>query len=251
MTINDTIWQEAELTTVYLEGIRGAIPLAHEQIDMMMRLVKAAQPSLESVLDLGCGDGILGQNVLKQFPEATAVFVDFSEPMLEAAQKRMGHHSNVSFLPLDYGDPNWVKKLFESNPNINQFSAIVSGFSIHHQPHQRKKEIYKEIFNLLQPEGIFINIEHVASPTIWLEEQFEALFIDALYAYQIKLGSSKSRQDIVDEFLARPDKEANILAPITDQCDWLREVGFVEVDTYLKIYELAVFGGIKPNIVSE
>jgi len=29
------------------------------------------------------------------------------------------------------------------------------------------------------------------------------------------------------------------------QCEWLREIGFNEVDCYMKIFELALFGGIK------
>jgi hypothetical protein len=41
----------------------------------------------------------------------------------------------------------------------------------------------------------------------------------------------------------RPDKEENILAPVEAQCDWLRELGFIDVDCYLKLFELAVFGG--------
>jgi hypothetical protein len=44
----------------------------------------------------------------------------------------------------------------------------------------------------------------------------------------------------------RPDKAANILAPVEEQCAWLRAVGFVDVDCFFKAFELAVFGGRKP-----
>ena len=44
----------------------------------------------------------------------------------------------------------------------------------------------------------------------------------------------------------RPDKAANILAPVDEQCRWLREIGYEDVDCYLRILELAVFGGRKP-----
>lgn len=246
MIYDDTVWQGVAITNSYLEGVRGAIPLAHEQLDMMLRLLKAAQPNLDSVLDLGCGDGVLGQAVLGEFPEATAVFVDFSQPMLDAAHQRLGNQPNITIQKLDYGDPAWVQHLA-----TQQFSAIVSGYSIHHQPDERKKGIYQEIFDLLKPGGLFINMEHVASPTHWLEEQFETLFVDSLCAYQQKIGSGLSRAEVADQFYGRPDKSANILAPVTDQCDWLRKVGFLHVDTYFKVYELAVFGGIKPDGTSK
>jgi len=45
----------------------------------------------------------------------------------------------------------------------------------------------------------------------------------------------------------RPDQHANILLSVNTQCDWLREVGYEEVDCYFRIYELAVFGGRRPK----
>ncbi len=48
------------------------------------------------------------------------------------------------------------------------------------------------------------------------------------------------------QFVNRADRAANILAPVEDQCRWLRAIGFRDVDCYFRIYELAVFGGRKP-----
>lgn len=243
MEYQDTVWQANKLTQTYLNGVRAAIPLAQEQIDIMLRLINAACPEVTAVLDLGCGDGILGQAVMDQYPQATGLFVDFSEPMLDAARERLQGVNLAVLLQLDYGKKGWANKLPQQ---AAQFEVIVSGFSIHHQPDRRKREIYAEIFDLLAPGGIFLNLEHVASHSRWVERRFEELFIDALYAYQQKINSGKSRQQVDQEFYSRPDKAANILAPVEDQCGWLREIGFSDVDCFLKIFELALFGGIKP-----
>jgi tRNA (cmo5U34)-methyltransferase len=56
----------------------------------------------------------------------------------------------------------------------------------------------------------------------------------------------KSRAEIAEDYYQRPHKDANLLAPLDMQCDWLCELGFIEVDCYLKIFELAVFVGIHP-----
>ena len=245
MEYQDTVWQANELTQTYLSGIRGAIPLAQEQIDVMLRLVKAACPQVTAVLDLGCGDGILGQAIIDQHPQAKGVFVDFSEPMLNAARERMAGDDRAILVQQDYGEKGWVKSLPQSLP---QYEVIVSGFSIHHQPDERKKEVYAEIFDLLAPGGIFLNLEHVASHSDWVERRFEEYFIDALYAYQQQINSGKSRQQVDQEFYSRPDKAANILAPVENQCSWLREIGFIHVDCYLKVFELALFGGLKAFI---
>ncbi|MFO7679559.1 MAG: class I SAM-dependent methyltransferase [Chloroflexota bacterium] len=252
MTTNDdTVWQGEALTKTFLQGVRGAIPLANEQIDVMLRLIRASQPEVNWVLDLGCGDGVLGTAVLDQYPTAHGLFIDFSEPMLAAARQRLHNNSRAHTLLLDYGDPNWLEKLQIDNSQFtihnSQFHVVVSGYSIHHQPDDRKKEVYTELYHLLKPGGIFINVEHVASADPWLEKRFQELFVDKLYQQQRQNGSTKTWEEVDREFYSRPDKAANILAPVEDQCRWLRDIGYEKVDIYLKIFELAVFGGIKPQ----
>ena len=252
MTSNDTIWQGEGLTQTYLEGVRGAIPLANEQINIMLRLIRASQTEVNWVLDLGCGDGILGTAVLDQYPQANGIFIDFSEPMLTAAKKRLSNNPNAHTLLQDYGDRDWLDKrlpIDNSQLAINnlQFDVIVSGYSIHHQPDERKKEVYTELYHLLKPGGIFINIEHVKSADPWLERRFQELFVDGIHQLQQQNGANKTWEDVDREFYSRPDKDANILAPAEAQCSWLRAIGYEKVDIYLKIFELAVFGGIKPK----
>ncbi len=235
----DEVWKKSSLAATYLEGVRGAIPLAAEQIDVMLRLIAASGRPVRSVLDLGCGDGILGEAILDRFPGAKVVLADFSEPMLSAARKRFaGRNAAVEFAAADYSDARWLAAIEPFVP----FDAVVSGFSIHHQPDSRKREVYAEIFRLLEPGAMFINVEHVSSPTAWLTDLNDELFVDSL----LRLHTGKSREEVSAEFYHRQDKSANILAPVELQCDWLREIGFSDVDCYLKIFELAVFGGRKP-----
>jgi hypothetical protein len=47
------------------------------------------------------------------------------------------------------------------------------------------------------------------------------------------------------EHLIRPDQYDNILVSVTTQCDWLKELGFIDVDCYFKCFELSIFAGIK------
>ena len=74
---------------------------------------------------------------------------------------------------------------------------------------------------------------------------FDELFIDSLVSFQRNSNPKASREKIANEFRSRDDKKANVLSPVEDQCRWLREIGFDHVDCYFKIFELAVFGGVK------
>ena len=41
--------------------------------------------------------------------------------------------------------------------------------------------------------------------------------------------------------------DCTLLDPVEAQVGWLREIGFEQADCYLKWWELAVFGGVKPT----
>lgn len=240
----ERVWQSAEVAQGYLEGVRGAIPLAAEQLDIMMRVIRAACPQINSFLDIGCGDGILGHTILAHYPDAQGVLLDFSEPMIEAARHKLAvSQRQLQFLNVDYGKHDWTKTVTDRAP----FDVVVSGFSIHHQPDTRKKELYSEIFNLLKPGGVFINIEHIAPDSTWNEELFSQLFVDSMIAHSQRNGSELSPAEIERRFREREDQHANILAPLDVQLEWLREIGYQQVSCYLKIFELAVFGGLRPN----
>ncbi len=265
-TRRDAVWQAEALSNTYLDGVRGAIPLAAEQIDILVRLARAARPAARAILDLGCGDGILGHALLDAYAatEPTVVLADFSLPMLDAARARFagrtGHgwrtngagvtnvgeakanEVSVHFVHLDYAKSGWPA-LISTPPLPARYDVVVSGFSIHHQPDPIKRRIYADIHDLLAPGGIFLNLEHVASASRWGEVQFEAYFIDALAQYHAPRG--KTRGQVAADFYHRPDKDANRLAPLELQLQWLRELGFQHVDCYFKVFELALFGGVK------
>ena len=240
--VTDEVWKLPAIVNRFL-SYRAAIPMAQEQIGVMMSILKTREQPIESFLDLGCGDGILGAAILGEYPSVHGVLADFSEPMLEQAREQLKEFSGqLSFENLDYGDPSWINRMQAYAP----FDAIVSGYSIHHQPHARKRQVYEEIFSLLKPGGWFVNIEHVFSAAQLNIDLFENHYVAARYAIEKQGGGTRTFEQLAEEYKNRPDKHANILAPTDLQCDWLREIGYEEVDCYFRIYELAVFGGRRP-----
>ncbi len=243
--VDDKVWLSSGIVSQYLTGVSAAIPFKPEQIDVMARMVAAGlteRAENQRFLDIGCGDGVLGAALLERFSGSSGVLLDFSEPMLLAAREKLhAQASRLTFIQSDYGDAAWVTQVSEYAP----FDAIVSGFSIHHQPDERKRRVYSEIYDLLAPGGIFVNLEHVASRTPWGQTLFDECFIDSLVKYHHRSETGRTREQIASEFYERDDKKANILASVDDQCAWLRTIGFTDVDCYFKVFELAVFGGRK------
>ena len=236
------VWQRPELANLFLDDVRGGIPLAAEQIDVLMRVVRHATAKVDRLLDLGCGDGILGRTVMAEYPHATGVFLDFSEHMIEAA-KHKADTQRSTFIVQDLATAAWTQSVSDHAP----FDLVLSGFAIHHLADERKRELYGEIYDLLKHGGLFLNLEHVASRCQWADEAFDDLFIDSLWSHDQRRGGNKTKDEITEQWYRRPDKEQNILSPVEMQCQWLDEIGFQDVDCFFKLFQLALFGGKKPG----
>lgn len=230
-----TNWQRQDVTEHYLEQVRGGIPFGAEQAQIMLQVVNHFNPNPKKIIDLGCGNGFLAEILLKSYPESTAVLLDHSEPMVEAARKHMKDYRNRC--EIIHGD---FSNFILEHVKPQSIDCIISGFAIHHLTNEKKKELYKEIYNILTDGGIFINVEHTASATPKIEELYDELFIDHLAGH-----NHRNREDVSAEYYSRPDKEDNILERVDIQVNWLREFGFNHADCYFKWMELAVFGGVK------
>ncbi len=236
----DVIWQEPDTTANY-HRLRPGIPFADAQFDIVERVLRAHDIEVEHVLDLGCGDGIATQAMLERFPVSTAVLVDFSKPMLRGAKGRFAaSDADVEIVCGDLLGSDWLTAVRPVAP----FDLVISRYAIHHLPHERKQSLYAEILDLLRPGGMFVNIEHVQSPNVEYRSAFDRMLIEGIHALACDL---QTIEDVARAYRNRQDAETNILAPVETQCDWLRELGYVDVDCAFKALELAVFGGRRPE----
>lgn len=211
------LWTSSEHAQDYLQR---ADSIKHRS-EGERTLLEFVAPNTHRILDLGTGDGRLLALVKNALAESgnsktEAIAVDFSPAMLEAARQRFASDSTVTVIAHDLDDP-----LPALGPRPESFDAVVSSFAIHHLVHERKRALYREIFGLLNPGGVFCNLEHVASPTLRLHEEF--------------LRSI----DVTPE----TEDPSNKLLDVETQLSWLREIGFVDVDCHWKWRELALLVG--------
>jgi tRNA (cmo5U34)-methyltransferase len=209
MSVN--LWSNTEHSLGYLQRA-DSIPHRREGEAVLLEFLPA---KVERFLDIGSGGGRLLNLVRSTHPAACCVALDFSPAMLEELGKQFATDVSITIVAHD---------LSNLLPELGSFDAVVSSFAIHHVTHERKRTLYAEIFTLLNPGGVFLNLEHVASPTPSLHRQFLATM------------------DLTPE----TEDPSNKLLDLEVQLAWLRQIGFSEVDCHWKWRELALLAGAKP-----
>ncbi len=204
-------WTDSERVGLYLDR---ADEFPH-RMEGERVLLEHVPLDVRRVLDLGTGDGRLLAMLQADRPAMRGVGVDFSEVMLDAARERFADQERVELVRHDLSQP---------LPDLGRFDAVVSSFAIHHLEHERKRSLYSEVFDLLEPGGVFANFEHVASPT----QRLHLAFFEAI-------GEPIENEDPSDRTL-----------DVQTQLEWLRALGFDDVDCYWKWLEMALLIGVKP-----
>jgi tRNA (cmo5U34)-methyltransferase len=206
MAVN--LWSRSDHALDYLER---ADSITHRR-EGESSLLEFVPQNTRRILDLGTGDGRLLALVKREHPNTEAVAIDFSPAMLEAAKKRFAGDPSVAVLTHNLDNP---------LPDLGKFDAVISSFAIHHVVHERKRALYAEIHRLLNAGGVFCNLEHVASPTPRLHEEFLR----------------------ANGFTRETEDPSNQLLDVETQLGWLREIGFADVDCHWKWRELALLAG--------
>lgn len=205
-------WLEPEWARRYLRE-RATIPHRSDGVAALVELLPAAP---HRVLDLGTGDGYLMGVVRSVRPGVSGIACDFSDEMLDRARSRFGTSAEIEIVRHDLDEPLPVA--------WGAFDLVVSSFAIHHVSDARKRALCGEVFARLVPGGRFFNLEHVASSTPELHDEFLAA-----------IGKDRETDD-----------PSNQLASVDDQLGWLRDAGFEQVDCHWKWLELALLAGRKP-----
>jgi tRNA (cmo5U34)-methyltransferase len=231
-------WQNEDIATGFIGDRRQLIPLFDVQEELARRLIVRGEREVRRFVDLGAGDGGFAELVLDLYPGSSCVLVDFSAPMLTAAAERLaGKAGRWEIVEGDLSRPEWRAQLPEG-----PYDAVVSRLAIHHLPDERKRALYQEAFDLLEPGGLFLNWEHVATGGL-AEGLFEEFFHERLLAAERERDNPRPPEEVLRSYQDAADDD--ILCDPQTQCEWLREIGFEKVDVYFKLPELAIFGGQK------
>lgn len=180
------------------------------------------------VLDLGAGTGLLTSFLFEQKPNWKYTLIDFSEPMLSVAKERFHGQLDVHYILADYSNHTYSEK----------YDVIVSSLSLHHFPDSQKQVLYRQMFDLLNPGGIFVLGDLVQAPSL----SGESLYYNNWISHIENTALTENQKHGAYQRMA-----VDIPATVFDTLSWFNQIGFEGSDIFYKYYNFAVFRGIKPT----
>jgi tRNA (cmo5U34)-methyltransferase len=204
------------------------IPHYDEMIKSLTLAIPFSVKETIKILDLGCGTGNVSMAVKERFPRSKLTCVDLAENMIEMAHSKLSKYDNIeykigNFSTLDFDD---------------DYHVIVSSLALHHlKSDEEKKRLFSKIYDALSVGGVFYNADAVLGSNSHLSK----VNIDMWKNYMKK----NLPLDEIEEKWLPTHYEEDYPAPLMDQLDWLRKIGFKDVDVVWKYYQGAVYGGFK------
>jgi tRNA (cmo5U34)-methyltransferase len=188
------------------------------------------------LLELGCGDGVLTEELLKVNKAISATLVDGNEGMLQKARERLKNFDNLEFIKATFQD------ILHNAVELDKYDFCVSSMAIHHLNLREKASLFQCIASRLSPGGHFIDIDVVLPPS----KELESWYFEIWMSWMNQMMKLRNVTDEVPEDQIRRYKDsASMNQPDTlaSQLTALEKAGFVDVDCYLKNGVFVVFGG--------
>ena len=124
--------------------------------DAMLQVVAEQVAMIEDkgmLIDLGAGTGALSEAIMTHGPFRAVELFDIDPEMLQKARSRLARFgSTVRFKECSYFDP------------LPRCNVVASSLALHHVPTiDRKRKLYRSIFDALLPGGMFVNADATMS----------------------------------------------------------------------------------------
>ena len=205
-----------------------------------------------TVVDLGGGSGLLIKKILDRFNNSRCILVDYSEQFMDIAKEKLrGYTDRVTFVKSAL-EENWEDKI------ACKADALFSMSAIHHFTSQEKKDLYRRCHEVLNPGGWFINIDEMK--TVYPDAYMKNMKFWLSHVRAMKNEVPETEQayyDMWNEHFGQwekrnvhdVDKEKvkgdDIHDPFIDQVAWLHQIGYKNVDIYIKYHLWSVLAGQK------
>jgi SAM-dependent methyltransferase len=211
----------------YDRTIRTFIPGYERMVATVVHWLAGHVPRDGLVVDLGAGTGALGAAVLEALPDVRVELVDIDPNMLEVAATRCAAHTG-----------RFRVRRARFQDELPRCHAVVASLALHHvASHAEKRELYRAIWDALEPEGLVV----VADALIYPDGPERRQMIDDLFAHMAENGISAGE---AEGHLSQWAEE-DFYVPLPDELGLIADAGFPRPDVFWRDGMIAVYGAFK------
>lgn len=116
-----------------------------------IRMAGLVPPYCKKLLDLGCGTGLELDRIFEKLPHAKVTGIDLTEAMLQKLREKHPD-KNMNLICGDY---------FAVDFGTSEYDCAVSFQTMHHFTHEKKRSLYKKIYNALNEGGLYIECDYM------------------------------------------------------------------------------------------
>lgn len=115
-----------------------------------IKMAELVPPNAKTLLDLGCGTGLELDEIFKRVPDIKVTGIDLTAAMLEKLREKQPDKK----MNLICGD-------YFTVPFGEEYDCAVSFQTMHHFKKDKKRELYKKIFDALTAGGVYIECDYM------------------------------------------------------------------------------------------
>ena len=181
-----------------------------------------------SILEIGTGTGSFALELLNKYTKAKYCGIDLSSKMLEIASHNLKNFKNQIIL----------EKIDINKQKLKgKYDLIISFFTIHHAIDKNK--LISSIFNRLNKNGIFINVDITIDNSKVKENQF-------MQNWKTFMELSSFPNERI-KYVIQDHLDNDIPETIDSQIEYLKNVGFSNVKLLFVFEKFTIFYGSKES----
>lgn len=125
------------------------------KFDLILDLLAAQRRSKFTLVDLGCGPGVVLGRVLQRFPGARVIGVDQGPKVLRMAEQAWRpYRGRARWVQAEVQDPKW-----RSGLPARSVDYVISALCLHPLPPGELRRLYRDLGRLIRPGGLFIDAD--------------------------------------------------------------------------------------------
>lgn len=260
---------DAEL---YDSTVEWIVPYYRKMHELLLKLAVESSPSGNKTqgrpliaLDIGSGTGADAMPLLQAIPHLHLVGVDFSAAMNKVfahrATKSSVSTNRFHLMQADILDSSMPVEIPHSAAKAfggAKFQIVTSAFTLHHFTKDQKASVFRLIYDLLEPGGVFLlgDLFNYEGESAWLtktvfawETSWFANNFDQAAKNAEDCGDFAKRDALMklkDKWL-RHYSEENAMDGVTTQLNMLKEVGFQEAGNPFRYWQMGLIFAKKPG----